>query len=131
MLILLGMLIDPNRCPADKVGGKNGHGFLQVNSRFGTYFEPMEIEDLFRFLDARLDGLASVVLAKPGGQIGCHRCLAEVCQGTVLEGLSGVKTLQCDIERVGTVLQLQSIPSDHLGVIPHTHPGGFGAYFCL
>ena len=78
MLIWLGMLIDPNRCPADKVGGKNGHGFLQVNGGFGTYFQPMEIEDLFRFLDASLDGLASIVLAKPSRQIGCHRCLAEV-----------------------------------------------------
>ena len=98
MLILLGMLIDPNRCPADKVGGKNGHGFLQVNGWFGTHFESMEIEDLFRFLDASLDGLASIVLAKPGGQIGCCRCLAEMCQGTVLEGLSRVITLDMALE---------------------------------
>jgi len=63
MLILLGMLIDPGGCPADEVGGENGQGFLQINGWFGAHFQAVEIENLFSFLDARLDGLASVVLA--------------------------------------------------------------------
>src|SRR3990172_9540328 len=91
MLILLGVLVDPDRCPADEVGSENGHGFLQVNGRFGTHFQPVEIENLFGFLNASLDSLASIVLVNPGGQISCHSCLAEMCQGAVLLCLSGIK----------------------------------------
>jgi hypothetical protein len=35
------MLVDPDRCPADKVGSKNSHGFLQVKGWFGAHFQAM------------------------------------------------------------------------------------------
>ena len=60
-----GMLLDPYGCPANKVGGENSHGFLQIDRGFGTDFQTIEIKNLFGFLDACLNGLTRIVTIEP------------------------------------------------------------------
>ena len=68
-----GTLLDPNRGPPDKVGGENGHGFLNINGWFRAHFQAIEVKNLLSFLDPRLNGLAMIVHAEPGRQILGHR----------------------------------------------------------
>ena len=70
-------MLGPYGCPTDEVGCKIGHGFLQVDGRFGTHFQAMEEENLFGLFDPGFNGLADIVLAEPGFQVSCYRGVAE------------------------------------------------------
>ncbi len=125
--VWFGMLLDPNSEPTDEIGGKNRPGFLDVNGRFGAHLQTIEVEDLFGFLDPGFDGLAAIVSAKPGRQIFGYWGIPKVGQSAVLElFVAGVKAFQPHGERIGTMFQLEGRPGDHLRILAHPGPDGFG-----
>ncbi len=73
-------------------------------------------EDVFAFLDACFDQLASIVALKPARQIGGNRITTEVNERGVALGLAGVETFQGDIEGIRKVGEAFVFPGDHLGI---------------
>jgi hypothetical protein len=125
-------LLDPNRGPTEEVGGENSHSLLDVNGRFGAHLQAIEVKNLFGFLDPSFDSLATIVFAEPGRLIFGHRGMAKVSQSAVFElFFTGMKAFQPHSERIGTMVQLEGGPGDHLSVLAHLWPGGFEFNFLL
>ena len=115
----------PVRRPTNEIGGEYHESFLQVNGWLGPHLDAMKIEDLFGFFDTGFNGLATVVVGIPGGQVLGDRVAAKMEQSAVLEFLASMKAFERNVERIGAVRKLEILPSGHLGVGSDPCPDGF------
>ena len=79
-------------------------------------------KDVFAFLDARFDQLASIVALKPTRQISGHWVASEVNERGVSLGLAGMETFQGDIQGIREIREALRLPGDHLGISPNPGP---------
>ncbi len=70
---------------------------MQIDGRFGTHLEVVQIEHLLALFHPGKSSLPTVVLLEPSRQLLCHRLGTEVKQSAVLEGLASVEALEGDI----------------------------------
>ena len=73
-----GLLSQPGGSPADEISGKDHQIFLQINGRFSPNLDPVELKDLFSFLNAGFNELSAIVVLKPGRSILGHRVSAKM-----------------------------------------------------
>ncbi len=83
----------------------------------------MQVEHLLTFFDPGFNGLPAVVVGKLVRQVFGNRIAAEVEQGAVLDGFTGVKTLQSDIYGVRVSFESRLLPGSHFGVGAHPFLG--------
>jgi len=119
---LRALLGQPTSSPAHKIGGEDRKLLLEKESRGRADLQVVHGEHIFAFLDARLDGLASIVTVKPAGEIGGNRIMAEVQQRAVPDGLAGVETLQGYVNGIREIREAFVSPGQHLSIVAHLHP---------
>jgi len=119
---LWALLGQPTSSPAYKIGGEDRKLLLEKESRGRADLQVVHGEHIFAFLDARLDGLASIVTVKPAGEIGGNRIMAEVQQRAVPDGLAGMETLQGHVNGIREIREAFVSPGQHLSIVAHLHP---------
>ena len=105
------MFGQPVSSETDEIGAEQNEMLLQAHGGQGTNFDVMSLEDLSCFFVARFDGLAGVVVVKPGWQVFGDLGRAKMHQARKrLFGLDRVarglpETFIAQVKRVGEVWQ--------------------------
>ena len=117
------LLCQPETGKADEVGCEAGKVFLKQERLRRTDLEVVHLEDIFAFLDARLDGLAGVVAMKPAIQIGADIFLAVMDKDGISYILASLIASQSEIDRVGEVAASRGIgPRSERCIAAHLLP---------
>jgi hypothetical protein len=97
---------------------------LNLDAGQGAAHEMLSMKDAaLQLLVARLDDLATVILAKPGREIGQDVIRPNPHQGGVLADGANLEPLESDLERIRTPVHRVVGPRGHLGGVPYALPG--------
>jgi hypothetical protein len=111
-----------------EIGCEHRKLLLEKEGRGRADLKVVHGEDIFAFFDARLDGLASIVIVEPAEKVGRDQVAAEVQECVGADGLPEIETLQGLINGIREIWEVFVLPGQHLGIVAHPHPPGQRAH---